>query len=57
LAADEAEREIVNAIAALPIEVQQRMAVIQQVIAVRGRERYAKVQGQGAKPLGLSVRS
>jgi putative transposase len=49
--------ESVNEIAEVPLEVQQRLEVIQQVMAVRGSERYAKVQRQAAKKLGLSVRS
>jgi hypothetical protein len=57
LEADEEESEIVNEIAGLSIAVQQRMEGIQQVMAVRGTERYGKVQRQGAKKLGLSVRS
>jgi putative transposase len=56
-AADEGTCELIKAIARLPIEVQQRIEVIQQVMAVRGTEHYAKVQRQGAKKLGLSVRS
>ncbi len=40
-----------------PIEVQERLEVIQQVMAVRGTEGYAKEQQQAAKKLGLSVRS
>jgi putative transposase len=54
---DEEEGEIANEIVEETIEVQQRIAVIQQVMAVRGTERYAKVQRQGAKQLGMSVRS
>ncbi len=54
---DEEKCEIVNGIAGVSIEVQQRIEVIQQVMAVRGTERYAKVQQQAAKKLGLSVRS
>jgi putative transposase len=46
-----------NEIAPLTIELQQRIEVIQQVMSVRGTERYAKVQRQAAKKLGLSVRS
>jgi len=46
-----------NEIASLTIELQQRIEVIQQVMSVRGTERYAKVQRQAAKKLGLSVRS
>lgn len=39
------------------IEVQERLEVIQQVMAVRGTEGYAKEQQQAAKKLGLSLRS
>ena len=46
-----------GAIADVSIEMQQRIEVIQQVMAVRGTERYAKVQRQAARKLGLSVRS
>jgi len=49
--------EIVNEIAEVSISVQQRIEEIQEVIAVRGTERYGKVQRQAAKKLGLSVRS
>jgi putative transposase len=55
--ADEENCEIVNAIANESIELQQRIEVIQQVMAVRGTERYGKVQRQAAKKLGMSVRS
>lgn len=54
---DEENCETVNEIAEVSIEVQQRIEVIQQVMAVRGTERYGKVQEQAAKKLGLSVRS
>ncbi len=62
---DEENCEIVNegatllpsAIAGVLIEMQQRLEGIQQVMAVRSTERYAKVQRQAAKKLGLSVRS
>ncbi len=53
----EDECEIINEIAGVSIEVQQRIEVIQQVMVVRGTERYVKVQRQAAKKLGLSVRS
>lgn len=56
-ATDEDDSEIVNEIASVTVEVQQRIEVIQQVMSVRGTERYAKVQRQAAKKLGLSVRS
>lgn len=62
---DEENCEIMNAeasllpgaIADISTEMQQRIEVIQQVMAVRGTERYAKVQRQAARKLGLSVRS
>jgi putative transposase len=54
--ADEENCEM-NEIVHETIEVQERIEVIQQVMAVRGSERYGKAQRQGAKKLGLSVRS
>ena len=54
---EEESCETLNTIADVSIEVRQRMEVIQQVIAVRGTERYAKVQRQADKKIGLSVRS
>lgn len=54
---EEGEWEDVKAIADESIGVRARMEVIQQVMAVRGSERYGKVQRQGAKQLGISVRS
>jgi putative transposase len=39
------------------IEVQQRLDVIQKIITAQGTDRYGKVQQQGAKQLGMSVRS
>jgi hypothetical protein len=38
-------------------EVQQRIEVIQQLIAAQGTERYGKLQQKAAKKLGMSVRS
>ncbi len=38
-------------------DVQLRVKVIQQLMAVSGTERYAKVQQQAAQNLGISVRS
>ncbi|MGL4617516.1 MAG: Mu transposase C-terminal domain-containing protein, partial [Chroococcidiopsis sp.] len=51
------EWEIVSGAADLPTEVQQRVEVIQQLMAARGTKHYAKVQQQVAKRLGISVRS
>ena len=51
------EWEIVNLEIELPPEVQHRVKVIQQLIAARGTKRYAKVQQQAARSLGISVRS
>lgn len=53
----EGEWEIVNPEAELPIEVQQRMAVIQMLMAVRGSDRYGKMQRCAAQKLGISLRS
>ena len=39
------------------IEVQQRIEIIQTLIAAQGTERYGKLQQQAAKQLGISVRS
>ncbi|MBE9182620.1 hypothetical protein IQ268_29195 [Oculatella sp. LEGE 06141] len=41
----------------LPEYVQQRMRIIQQLLAARGTKTYAQVQGQAARSLGISVRS
>jgi putative transposase len=49
--------EIVSLDIDLPPEVQCRVKVIQQLMAVSGTERYAKVQQQAAQNLGISVRS
>jgi putative transposase len=38
-------------------DVQLRVKVIQQLMAVSGTERYAKVQQQAAQNLGISIRS
>jgi len=51
----EGQWEIVSAEAS--IEVQQRIEVIQQLIAAQGIEGYGKLQQQAAKKLGMSVRS
>lgn len=42
---------------ALPFEVQQRIEVIQQLLAAQGSEHYGQVQQQAALKLGISVRS
>jgi putative transposase len=39
------------------IEVQQRLEVIQQLIAAQGTDRYGKLQQQAARKLGITVRS
>jgi putative transposase len=57
LEVDEDLCEMMNEIAGVSIEMQQRIEVIQQVVAVRGTERYGRVQRQAAKQLGMSVRS
>lgn len=41
----------------LPIEVQQRMQVIQRLLAAEGTKSYGKVQVRLAKELGISIRS
>ena len=41
----------------LPVYVQQRMRIIQQLMAARGTKPYRQVQRQGARSLGMSVRS
>lgn len=41
----------------LPFEVQQRIEVIQQLLAAQGSEHYGQVQQQAALKLGISVRS
>jgi putative transposase len=51
------EWEIVSGAADRPTEVQQRVEVIQQLMAARGTKHYAKVQHQAAQRLGISVRS
>ena len=40
-----------------PIEVQQRIEIIQTLIFAQGTERYGKLQQQAAKKLGITVRS
>ncbi|MBD2020633.1 helix-turn-helix domain-containing protein [Leptolyngbya sp. FACHB-36] len=42
---------------ALAIEIQQRIAVIQGLLAAAGTKSYGKVQQRAAKELGISVRS
>lgn len=51
------ERGIVSGRTELPPDMQSRVKMIQQLMAVRGTERYAKVQQQTAQRLGISVRS
>ncbi|MGA7954553.1 MAG: Mu transposase C-terminal domain-containing protein, partial [Gloeobacterales cyanobacterium] len=51
------EWEIVSVGTELAAEVQCRVKVIQQLMAVHGTKRYAKVQQQAAQRLGISVRS
>ncbi|HEY9660111.1 MAG TPA: Mu transposase C-terminal domain-containing protein [Allocoleopsis sp.] len=41
----------------LPNYVQQRMRIIQQLLAARGTKTYTQVQRQAARSLGISVRS
>lgn len=41
----------------LPNEVQQRVRVIQELLAARGTKSYSQVQRQAARSLGMSVRS
>jgi putative transposase len=41
----------------LPIETQQRIAVIQRLLAATGTKSYGKVQQRAAKELGITVRS
>lgn len=49
--------ELVAAEAPLPSEVQRRLEVMQRLLAVRGTDRYGKVQRQAARTLGITVRS
>ncbi|MBW4430939.1 MAG: DDE-type integrase/transposase/recombinase [Pelatocladus maniniholoensis HA4357-MV3] len=49
--------ELVDGGSELPDYVQQRMRVIQQLLAARGTKTYAQVQRQAAHSLGISVRS
>lgn len=51
------EWEIVNTAEALPLEIQQRLEVIQTLLTYQGSDRYAKIQRRSAKKLGISVRS
>jgi len=39
----------------LPIEVQQRIEIIQSLISAEGTERYGKLQQQAAKRLGITI--
>ncbi|MEP0898832.1 helix-turn-helix domain-containing protein [Leptolyngbya boryana FACHB-1624] len=40
-----------------PIEVQERMEIIQKLISAQGTDSYSKLQQQAAKKLGITVRS
>lgn len=51
------EWEIVSRSVELAPAMQHRIKIIQQLLAARGSERYAKVQQQAARILGISVRS
>ncbi len=51
------EWEIVNVGEALPHEVQQRMEVMQMLMAYQGTDRYGKIQRRAAEKLGISLRS
>ncbi|MEP0914773.1 helix-turn-helix domain-containing protein [Leptolyngbya sp. GB1-A1] len=48
---------IVDGSSELPDYVQQRMRIIQQLLAARGTKTYTQVQRQAARSLGISVRS
>ncbi|WP_225913744.1 Mu transposase C-terminal domain-containing protein [Leptolyngbya ohadii] len=48
---------IVDGSSELPDYVQQRMRIIQQLLAARGTKTYTQVQRQAARSLGMSVRS
>jgi len=54
--ADE-EWELVDGGIDLPVDMQRRVKVIQQLMAARGTKRYAKVQQQAAQSLRISVPS
>jgi len=49
--------EIVDRGSELPDYVQERMRIIQQLLAARGTKTYKQVQGEAARRLGMSVRS
>lgn len=49
--------ELVDGGSELPPYVQQRMRVIQQLLAARGTKTYTQVQRLAARSLGISVRS
>lgn len=40
----------------MPVEVQQRMQVIQRLLAAEGTKNYGKVQRRLAKELGITIR-
>jgi putative transposase len=49
--------EIINSETELPLEMQHRIKVIQQLMIARGTADYGKVQQQAARSLGISIRS
>ena len=51
------EWELVAAQKGLPSEVERRIEVIQQLLGVRGTDRYGEIQRQSALKLGITVRS
>lgn len=51
------EWELVAAQKGLPSEVERRIEVIQQLLGVRGTDRYGEIQRQSARSLGITVRS
>jgi putative transposase len=54
---EQGEWEIINFEGELPIEVEQRMEVIQRLMAVRGTDCYGQMQQRAAQRLGSSLRS
>jgi hypothetical protein len=53
----EGEWELVNAEEELPLEVKERMEVIQSLMTYRGTDSYGKKLQQAAQKLGVSTRS
>jgi len=53
----EGEWEIVQNREALPLEVQRRLEVMQSLMVYQGTDRYAQMQRQAARKLGITVRS